>query len=104
MASLNTVRFASIIDFFLLHDCEFSFAQVCRNVHYRKRLAFYGDAVLKASVIHNLMSRHGLQWPELCSRTEQVVSNALLSVVFDKLKLPEAISPVLGKSAYECRE
>ena len=105
MASVNARCPVSLIDFFLLQNCDFSFAKVCRDVPCRKRLAFYGDAVLKASVIKTLMGRQGLQWPQLCRRTEQlVVSNAHLSVVFDKLKFPEAISLVLHKSAYECRK
>lgn len=65
---------------------------------YRKRLAFLGDAVLKSDVVKYLVARQGLQWPDLCRHTEYFVSNASLSVVFEKLQLQKAIDSYVLKS------
>lgn len=86
----------SLIGFFLLCNSNFSFPQVCSDDAYRRRLAFFGDAVLKFTVIKILMARKGLQWPGLHSMTEKFITNASLSVVFDKLQFRDGIDKALG--------
>lgn len=97
MASVAAGCIASLTDFFLLRDSEFSFERVCTDTPYRKRLAFLGDAVLKPYVVKFLVARQGLQWIDLCRQTEHLVSNAYLSVVFEKLKLQKSIDSYVGQ-------
>lgn len=91
----------SLIGFFLLCSSDFSFKQVCFDELYRRRLAFFGDAVLKVTVIKILMARKGLECPHLHVRTEKFLTNASLSVLFDKLQFKEGIDRALGLT--ECK-
>ncbi len=57
-----------------------------------KRLAFLGDAILKAYVITELIRRGGICCAGLCSTTESYITNKNLSFVFTKLSFGTAMS------------